>query len=249
LTSSSPLRAVLLDHLGERRCDLSQIEILVLDEADQMLLDMGFIAPIRQIVKHLPKKRQNLFFSATMPQDIGKLAGDLLNDPVKVSVAPQATTAERVNQQVMFIEAGRKRGLLTATVLQAELSRVLVFTRTKRGANKVARILEGGGVAASAIHGNKSQAQRERALAEFKAGKVRALVATDIAARRHRRFGISDARRAERNCRMRLSNTSTASAGRPARARMDSSCGVLRRGRDLAAAGRRTRDASENPQR
>ncbi len=172
----------LLDHLGERDADLSQIEIFVLDEADQML-DMGFIVPIRQIVKHLPKKRQNLFFSATMPQDIGKLAGELLNDPVKVSVAPQATTAERVNQQVMFIEAGRKRGLLTELFSKPEFSRVLVFTRTKRGADKVARILEGGGVAASAIHGNKSQAQRERALAEFKAGKVRALVATDIAAR------------------------------------------------------------------
>jgi ATP-dependent RNA helicase RhlE len=172
----------LLDHLGERDADLSQIEIFVLDEADQML-DMGFIVPIRQIVKHLPKKRQNLFFSATMPQDIGKLAGELLNDPVKVSVAPQATTAERVNQQVMFIEAGRKRGLLTELFAKPEFSRVLVFTRTKRGADKVARILEGGGVQAMAIHGNKSQAQRERALAEFKAGKVRALVATDIAAR------------------------------------------------------------------
>jgi ATP-dependent RNA helicase RhlE len=172
----------LLDHLSERDADLSQIEIFVLDEADQML-DMGFIVPIRQIVKHLPKKRQNLFFSATMPQDIGKLAGELLNDPVKVSVAPQATTAERVNQQVMFIEAGRKRGLLTELFSKPEFSRVLVFTRTKRGADKVARILEGGGVTASAIHGNKSQAQRERALADFKAGKVRALVATDIAAR------------------------------------------------------------------
>ena len=172
----------LLDHLGERDADLSQIEIFVLDEADQML-DMGFIVPIRQIVKHLPRKRQNLFFSATMPQDIGKLAGELLNDPVKVSVAPQATTAERVNQQVMFIEAGRKRGLLTELFAKPEFSRVLVFTRTKRGADKVARILEGGGVQAMAIHGNKSQAQRERALAEFKAGKVRALVATDIAAR------------------------------------------------------------------
>ncbi len=172
----------LLDHIGENDCDLSEVEIFVLDEADQML-DMGFIVPIRQIVKHLPKKRQNLFFSATMPADIGKLAGELLNDPVKVSVAPPSTTVERVNQQVAFIEAGRKRGLLTQLFSKPEFTRVLVFTRTKRGADKVARILEGGGVAASAIHGNKSQAQRERALAEFKAGKVRALVATDIAAR------------------------------------------------------------------
>jgi len=173
----------LLDHLGERDADLSQLEIFVLDEADQML-DMGFIVPIRQIVKHLPKQRQNLFFSATMPSDIEKLANDLLNrDPLKASVAPPSTTVERVNQSVVFVEAGRKRGLLTELFAQPDYSRVLVFTRTKRGADKVARILEGGGVQAIAIHGNKSQAQRERALAEFKAGKVRALVATDIAAR------------------------------------------------------------------
>ncbi len=172
----------LLDHLGARDADLSNVEILVLDEADQML-DMGFIVPIRQIVKHLPKERQNLFFSATMPTDIGKLAGELLRDPLHVSAAPQATTAERVNQQVMFIEAGRKRGLLTELFADPAFSRVLVFTRTKRGADKVTRILEGGGVSASAIHGNKSQNQRERALAAFKAGEVRALVATDIAAR------------------------------------------------------------------
>jgi ATP-dependent RNA helicase RhlE len=173
----------LLDHLGENDADLSQLEIFVLDEADQML-DMGFIMPIRQIVKHLPKQRQNLFFSATMPADIEKLAGELLNkDPLKVSVAPPSTTVERVDQKVVFVEPGRKRGLLTELFAQPDYTRVLVFTRTKRGADKVARILEGGGVAASAIHGNKSQAQRERALAEFKAGKVRALVATDIAAR------------------------------------------------------------------
>ena len=172
----------LLDHLGERDADLSKVEIFVLDEADQML-DMGFIVPIRQIVKHLPKQRQNLFFSATMPSDIGKLAAELLHDPLRVSVAPPSTTVERVNQQVMFIEAGRKRGLLTEIFADPKFSRVLVFTRTKRGADKVTRILEGGGVNASAIHGNKSQAQRERALAAFKAGEVRALVATDIAAR------------------------------------------------------------------
>jgi ATP-dependent RNA helicase RhlE len=172
----------LLDHLGEGDANLSGVEIFVLDEADQML-DMGFIVPIRQIVKHLPKQRQNLFFSATMPSDIGKLAAELLHDPIRVSVAPPATTVERVNQQVLFIEANRKRGLLTELFADPTFSRVLVFTRTKRGADRVTRILEGGGVNASAIHGNKSQAQRERALAEFKAGKVRALVATDIAAR------------------------------------------------------------------
>ena len=172
----------LLDHLGERDADLSKVEIFVLDEADQML-DMGFIDPIRRIVRHLPKQRQNLFFSATMPSDIEKLANDMLKDPVKVSVTPPATTVERINQQVMFIEAGRKRGLLTELFADPNFSRVLVFTRTKRGADKVARMLEGGGVASAAIHGNKSQGQREKSLAAFKAGDVRALVATDIAAR------------------------------------------------------------------
>ncbi len=172
----------LLDHLGERDADLSQLEIFVLDEADQML-DMGFIDPIRRIIRHLPKQRQNLFFSATMPSDIEKLANDLLSDPLKVSVTPPATTVERINQKVVFVEAGRKRGLLTELFADPTFSRVLVFTRTKRGADKVARILEGGGVPSAAIHGNKSQAQREKSLAAFKAGSVRALVATDIAAR------------------------------------------------------------------
>jgi len=172
----------LLDHLGERDADLSKVEIFVLDEADQML-DMGFIDPIRRIVRHLPKQRQNLFFSATMPADIEKLANELLNDPLKVSVTPPATTVERINQQVMFVEAGRKRGLLTELFADPNFSRVLVFTRTKRGADKVARMLEGGGVSSAAIHGNKSQGQREKSLAAFKAGQVRALVATDIAAR------------------------------------------------------------------
>ncbi len=172
----------LLDHLQEKDADLSKTEIFVLDEADQML-DMGFIDPIRRIVRHLPRERQNLFFSATMPSDIEKLANDLLNNPLKVSVAPPATTIERVNQQVVFVEAGRKRGLLTELFANPDFSRVLVFTRTKRGADKVARILEGGDVSSAAIHGNKSQAQREKSLAAFKAGDVRALVATDIAAR------------------------------------------------------------------
>ena len=172
----------LLDHLGEKDADLSKVEIFVLDEADQML-DMGFIDPIRRIVRHLPQQRQNLFFSATMPADIEKLANELLTDPLKVSVTPPATTVERINQQVVFVEANRKRGLLTELFADPNFSRVLVFTRTKRGADKVARILEGGGVPSAAIHGNKSQNQRERALEAFKAGDVRALVATDIAAR------------------------------------------------------------------
>lgn len=172
----------LLDHLSQKDADLSSTEILVLDEADQML-DMGFIDPIRRIVRQLPHKRQNLFFSATMPPDIEKLAAELLKEPLKVSVAPPATTVERISQQVVFVEAARKRGLLTELFANPDFSRVLVFTRTKRGADKVARILDSGGVSSAAIHGNKSQAQREKSLAAFRAGSIRALVATDIAAR------------------------------------------------------------------
>ena len=172
----------LIDHLGEKYAKLDQTEVFVLDEADQML-DLGFLQPIRRIVSHLPKERQNLFFSATMPGEIGKLAGELLRDPLKVSVAPQATTVEKVRQNVIFVEASRKRALLCDMFADPKLTRTLVFTRTKRGADRVAKFLENAGVAAEAIHGDKSQGQRERALAAFKAGKCRALVATDIAAR------------------------------------------------------------------
>ena len=172
----------LLDHLGEKTANLSETEIFVLDEADQML-DMGFIVPIRKIVKYLPRQRQNLFFSATWPTEIGRLADDLLKDPVKVSVAPQSTTVERVNQQVLFVETSRKRALLAELFDDGAFTRVIVFTRTKRGADRVAKSLEMVGVEAASIHGDKSQGQRERALAQFKAGEVRALVATDIAAR------------------------------------------------------------------
>jgi ATP-dependent RNA helicase RhlE len=172
----------LIDHLGEKMCQLGETEIFVLDEADQML-DLGFLQPIRRIVSHLPKERQNLFFSATMPGEIGKLAGDLLRDPVKVSVAPSATTVEKVDQSLLFIEAQRKRPLLAELFADPKMSRAIVFTRTKRGADRVAKYLEAAGVSAQAIHGDKTQGQRERALAAFKAGQARALVATDIAAR------------------------------------------------------------------
>ena len=173
----------LIDHLGEKTVSLQGVETFVLDEADQML-DMGFILPIRRIVKYLPKARQNLFFSATMPTEIGKLAGELLNpDPVRVSVAPQATTVEKVQQKVIFVEQDRKRALLAELFENKEFRRVIVFTRTKRGADRVARALEQSGIEAASIHGDKSQGQRERALAAFKAGEVRAMVATDIAAR------------------------------------------------------------------
>jgi ATP-dependent RNA helicase RhlE len=172
----------LLDHLQEKTITLRGVEIFVLDEADQML-DLGFVLPIRKIVAHIPKVRQNLFFSATMPTEIGKLASELLHDPLRVSVTPQATTVEKVNQRVLFVEQSRKRALLSELFDDPGFKRVIVFTRTKRGADRVARGLEQVGVEAASIHGDKSQGQRERALADFKAGKVRALVATDIAAR------------------------------------------------------------------
>src|SRR6185312_4129620 len=172
----------LLDHLDAGVARLGAVEFLVLDEVDQML-DLGFIKPIRRIVRELPKRRQNLFFSATMPTDIRALAGELLHDPIEVSVTPPAKTADRVEHSVVLIEAAKKRDLLIELFNDSELTRVIVFTRTKRGADRVARALDEAGVDASAIHGNKSQGQRERALAAFRAGTTRALVATDIAAR------------------------------------------------------------------
>ena len=172
----------LIDHMGQHTAFLGETEIFVLDEADQML-DLGFLVPIRRIVNTLPKQRQNLFFSATMPTEIGKLAGEMLKDPIKVAVAPESTTVERVEQSVIFVEAARKRALLADLFAAKDLSRVIVFTRTKRGADRVAKYLEASGVSAASIHGDKSQSQREKALAAFKAGACRALVATDIAAR------------------------------------------------------------------
>ena len=172
----------LIDHIQEKVANLSAVEVFVLDEADQML-DLGFLPPIRRIVATLPKVRQNLFFSATMPGEIGKLASELLNDPVRVSVAPAATTVEKVDQRIIFIEADRKRQLLAELLAESKMSRTLVFTRTKRGADRVATYLERAGIESASIHGDKSQGQRERALAAFKAGHVRVLVATDIAAR------------------------------------------------------------------
>ncbi|KAB2916322.1 MAG: DEAD/DEAH box helicase [Hyphomicrobiaceae bacterium] len=172
----------LLDHMEERNVTLDGVEMLVLDEADQML-DMGFVQPIRRIIARLPARRQCLFFSATMPKEIGRLAGELLKDPAKVSVTPAATTVERVRQQVYLVDAKAKRGLLVELFANPELTRSIVFTRTKRGADKVARYLEAAGINCAAIHGNKSQNQRQAALAAFKASRIRALVATDVAAR------------------------------------------------------------------
>jgi ATP-dependent RNA helicase RhlE len=172
----------LLDHLDARVANLGAVEFLVLDEVDQML-DLGFIKPIRRIVRDIPKKRQNLFFSATMPSDIRALAGELLRDPVEVAVTPVAKTADRVDQRVILVDAAKKRDMLVELFKDPELSRTIVFTRTKRGADRVAKTLEEAGIVAAAIHGNKSQGQRERALEAFRGGKARALVATDIAAR------------------------------------------------------------------
>ena len=177
----------LIDLIEQGALSLKAVEILVLDEADQML-DLGFIHALKQIVKMLPSKRQTLFFSATMPKTIRDLADKFLTDPAEVSVAPSATTAERVDQYVTFVQQAEKQALLTMMLRagfsdKGNMDRVLIFTRTKHGADRVVKLLAGNGIVANAIHGNKSQPQRERALAEFKGGKAKILVATDIAAR------------------------------------------------------------------
>src|SRR5438552_8898645 len=172
----------LLDLIDRRALELSGIRVLVLDEADRML-DLGFIHALKRIVRLLPKQRQTLLFSATMPRSIAALAEDYLNDPVKVVVAPAATPVERVEQGVVFVPGDRKRDLLATLLRDPVFERVLVFTRTKHGADRVVRHLASAGLEASAIHGNKSQPQRERALAGFRDGQTRVLVATDIAAR------------------------------------------------------------------
>ncbi len=172
----------LLDHMGAGKLKLATTEVVVLDEADHML-DLGFLVPIRQIVSRLPKTRQNLFFSATMPKEIAGLAADMLKNPVEVKVTPVATTAERVEQHVYLVDGGAKRDLLVELMKNPDVSRSIVFTRTKRGADRVAQHLEHAGVGAAAIHGNKSQNQRLRVLKDFRDGRTRVLVATDIAAR------------------------------------------------------------------
>ncbi len=174
----------LLDHAGQKTVDLSQVEILVLDEADRML-DMGFIHDIRKIFALLPESsaRQNLLFSATFSNEIKQLADRLLNSPVLIEVARRNTTAERIEQVVHPVDKLRKRELLSHLISSQNWYQVLVFTRTKHGANRLAQQLEKDGLSASAIHGNKSQAARTRALAGFKSGEVQVLVATDIAAR------------------------------------------------------------------
>jgi len=172
----------LLDLVQSNALRLGSVECFVLDEADRML-DMGFINDIRKIVAKLPAQRQTLMFSATMPRAIAELAGQMLRDPVKVAVAPVATTVERVEQRIIFVDRAAKPAILVDVLRGEAVDRVLVFTRTKHGADKVVRRLVQSGIAAEAIHGNKSQGQRERVLAAFRNGKVKTLVATDIAAR------------------------------------------------------------------
>jgi ATP-dependent RNA helicase RhlE len=172
----------LLDLAGQGLVDLRALEVFVLDEADRML-DMGFIHDVRRVIGLLPPRRQTLFFSATMPREAQELADQLLHQPETVEVVPRATTAEKVEQEVFMVEKADKRALLVEVLRDSAMTRVLVFSRTKHGANRIADHLVRAGVAAEAIHGNKSQNARERALANFKAGRCRVLVATDIAAR------------------------------------------------------------------
>ena len=172
----------LLDLANQKAIDLSHVEILVLDEADRML-DMGFIHDVKKVLAKLPAKRQNLLFSATFSKDITDLAGKLLHNPERIEVTPPNTTVERIEQRVFRLAASHKRALLAHLITQGAWEQVLVFTRTKHGANRLAEYLEKHGLPAAAIHGNKSQNARTKALADFKANKVRILVATDIAAR------------------------------------------------------------------
>ncbi|HEB82679.1 MAG TPA: ATP-dependent RNA helicase RhlE [Gammaproteobacteria bacterium] len=172
----------LLDHVSQRSVDLSKIDILVLDEADRML-DMGFIHDIKKVLALVPKKKQTLLFSATFSSEIKKLANSLLNSPALVEVARQNAATDTVTQVIHPVDKSRKRELLSYLIGSNNWQQVLVFTRTKHGANRLAQQLEKDGISAAAIHGNKSQGARTRALADFKSGAVRVLVATDIAAR------------------------------------------------------------------
>ena len=172
----------LIDLMNQRHVRLDAVEVFVLDEADRML-DMGFIPDVRKITATMSDRRQTALFSATMPKAIQGLAGGLLKNPVQVEVAPAATTAERVEQQVFFVAKEKKRALLSELLSDNSLERVLIFTRTKHGADRVAKHLEHIGVQSDAIHGNKAQNARQRALKAFRSGNIRALVATDIAAR------------------------------------------------------------------
>ncbi|HEY2874291.1 MAG TPA: DEAD/DEAH box helicase, partial [Reyranella sp.] len=172
----------LLDLMNQGHAKLGNVSFFVLDEADRMF-DMGFIKDVRRIASSVSKQRQTLMFSATMPGDIAKLAHEILKNPEKVEIAPQGRTIEKIDQSVYFVNAASKRALLSHLLADSALERVIVFTRTKRGANRVAEALEKTGVSSEAIHGNKSQNARQRALDSFSRGRARVLVATDLAAR------------------------------------------------------------------
>lgn len=172
----------LLDLMNQNCIDLSAVEVFVLDEADRML-DMGFINDIKKVIKKLPVKRQTLFFSATMEPKVKQLAESLVKNPAQVSIEPEKPAVERITQKIMFVEKKNKDELILQVMASKKLDKVIIFTQMKHVANKVARKLEGVGISAAAIHGNKSQAARTKALSDFKVGKLRALVATDIAAR------------------------------------------------------------------
>ena len=177
---ATPGRLIDLMNRGDLRLDA--VEVFILDEADRML-DMGFIRDVKKITAALPKRRQTLLFSATMPKSVQGLAADLLSNPVWVEAAPASTTVEKVDQMVLFVPKDKKRALLGELLNDKDMARVLIFTRTKHGANRVARHLHDRGIHSDAIHGNKAQNARQRALDGFRSGRIRALVATDIAAR------------------------------------------------------------------
>lgn len=172
----------LLDLVSQRFIDLQYIKMFVLDEADRML-DMGFINDVKKVIARLPQKRQTLFFSATMPDEISRLSSSILTNPVKVEVTPVSSTAENVDQSIYLVEKGDKKELLIHLLKDSKIQSALVFTRTKYGADKIARELYRAKISADAIHGNKTQSARQKALTNFKEGKIRVLVATDIAAR------------------------------------------------------------------
>jgi len=177
---ATPGRLIDLMNRGDLRLDA--VEVFILDEADRML-DMGFIRDVKKITAALPKRRQTALFSATMPKSVQGLAADLLSNPVRVEAAPASTTVEKVEQMVLFVPKDKKRALLGELLNDKDMARVLIFTRTKHGANRVARHLHDRGIHSDAIHGNKAQNARQRALDGFRSGRIRALVATDIAAR------------------------------------------------------------------
>ncbi len=172
----------LLDLIEQNKLSIRQVRTFVLDEADRML-DMGFIHDIRKVLTMIPKTRQTLFFSATMPTEIEKLASTMLNKPIRIEVNPVSSTAEKVSQSVMYVEQSKKKDLLRHVLKDPNFNRVIVFTRTKHGANRVSELLTKNQITSEAIHGNKSQNARQRALENFKNGKIQVLIATDIAAR------------------------------------------------------------------